>query len=125
MIFFTVPYIAQLFNDAAEIQRATVEYIRIAGAALVFSGGVLITTSAFNAVGKPLTAALLSIVQMFGLYIPLSFVFSAWLGYAGIFVALAVSYAVSAVLGYGLFERFLRQEQAKTDAVVPESTDSV
>ena len=110
VLFFAVPYIAPVFNSDAVIQQNIVLYIRIALAGLAFQGGVQIVGAAFNAVGKPLLAALVSIVQMFVLYVPLAFVFSAWMGQAGIFVALAVSYAISAAFGYLLFTRFLARQ---------------
>jgi len=86
---------------------------------------VMISTSAFNAVGRPLTAAAISILQMFGLYVPLSLLLSRLMGHAGIFTALAVSYALSAALGTGLFERLLRREERKRAGAVQTSNNSV
>lgn len=111
VLFFAVPYIAPLFNSSTLIQQMTVLYVRIAVAGLVFQGGVLIITSAFNAAGKPFHAAFVSLVQMFGLYIPLALLFSQVWGQAGIFVALVLSYVLSSAIGYGLFTRFVNKMQ--------------
>ena len=112
ILFFIAPYVAMLFSDKAAIQQTTVLYIRIAVAALAFQGGVQITTSAFNAVGKPLYAAMISLLQMFVIYIPLSYLLGPMLGEAGIFLALSVSYVVASAAGYAGFMRFLRRDSA-------------
>ena len=121
LLFFTAPYIATIFNADALIQQTTVLYIRIAVAALLFQGGAQIVTSAYNAVGKPFHAAFLSLLQMFGLYIPLALLLPRLMGQAGIFVALAVSYAVTSVIGYAMFMRFLNKKQAIRADLVSES----
>jgi Na+-driven multidrug efflux pump len=90
-------------------------YLRIAGAGLAFHGSIQIVTSSFNAVGKPIYATIIALLQMFGIYIPLSFAFSSFMGQAGIFVALVVSYILAAVGGYIAYLRFLRKEDAKTE----------
>ena len=113
LLFFIAPFVAALFSSEAVIQDTTVRYIRIAVAAFAFQGSIQITTSAFNAVGKPLHAALISLVQMFALYIPLALVFSKFMGEAGIFFALAVSYVITAAFGYAVFMRFLHKIEKK------------
>ena len=121
ILFFAAPYIATIFNADALIQQTTVLYIRIAVTSLAFQGSVQIVTSAYNAVGKPFHAAFLSLLQMFGLYIPLSLWLSPMMGQAGIFVALAVSYAIASVIGYMMFMRFLKKEKEKRADLVSES----
>ena len=121
LLFFTAPFIASIFNLDAMIQQTTVLYIRIAAAVLAFQGSVQVDIFAYNAVGKPLQAAGLSLLQMFGLYIPLALLLPRWLGQAGIFAALAVSYMVTSVIGYLSFMRFLEKQDAVRAESVSES----
>ncbi len=121
ILFFTAPYIALIFSADGHITQVTVLYLRIAGAGIAFQGGIQTATSAFNAVGKPFYAALISLLQMFGIYIPLSFALSLILGQAGIFAALVISYILSAVAGQFAFVRFLRKESAKNDEMLSTS----
>jgi len=121
VLFFAVPYIAPLFNADLAIQETIVLYIRIAVTALAFQGGLNIVTSSYNAVGKPFHAALLSVLQMFVLYIPLSLLLAPIIGQAGIFVALAVSYVLASALGYVMFMRFLSKEAVKSADLLSKS----
>jgi len=97
-------------------------YLRIAGAGLAFQGSIQIVTSSFNAVGKPIYATIIALLQMFGIYIPLSFALSSLLGQAGIFVALVISYILAAVIGHISFMRFLRKEEANIEVLEHENT---
>lgn len=121
ILFFTAPYIAMIFSAEQMIRQTTVLYIRIAVAGLAFQGGIQIITSAYNAVGKPLQAAFISLLQMFVIYIPLSYLLSSFMGKAGIFLALVVSYVIAAVVGYVSFMRFLRKESAANEIMLSES----
>ncbi len=117
ILFFAAPLIATIFNSDPVIQQTTVVYIRIAVAAIAFQGGVQVVASVYNAVGKPFHATFLSLFQMFALYIPLSIWLSKWMGEAGIFAALAISYAIAAVVGYVFFMRFLKKEERNAGAL--------
>lgn len=111
LLFFAAPFIASLFNTDPLIISTTILYIRIALAGLAFQGILQIVTSAYNAVGKPYLAMVILIIQMFGLYIPLSFLLSSFMGQTGVYLALVVSYVISASIAYLLFIRFLKNAQ--------------
>lgn len=121
VLFFAAPYVAKIFSTEPIITQTTVLYLRIAGAGLAFQGVIQIVTSSFNAVGKPIYATLLSLAQMFGIYIPLSFALTLFMGQAGIFVALVVSYILAAIAGHIGFMRFLRKEDKKNAVLKEES----
>ncbi|MBT7122905.1 MAG: MATE family efflux transporter, partial [Clostridia bacterium] len=122
VLFFAAPYVAKLFSSEEIIMQTTVLYLRIAGAGLAFQGSIQIVTSSFNAVGKPIYATIIALLQMFGIYIPLSFALSSLLGQAGIFVALVISYILAAVIGHISFMRFLRKEEANIEVLEHENT---
>jgi len=118
VLFFAAPYIAELFSTGDTVRQSTVLYLRIAMGGLVFQGGALIITSMFNAVGKPIHAAGISIMQVFVLYVPVAYMLSQQMGPAGIFVALVASYVVAFAVSYRLFQRFLsRCENEQSIAV--------
>ena len=109
LLFVLAPYIARLFSSSDAVRAVIVEYMRIAMAGLVFQGGMLMITSIFNAVGKPLRAAGMWVVQVFVLYVPLSLLLSKSMGPSGIFAALAISYAISFSVSYFMLSRFQAQ----------------
>ena len=115
LLFFAAPYIAMLFSREPDIMLTTVHYIRIGVLSVAFQGIVMSATSSFNAVGKPIHAASISLLQMFVLYIPLSYLLSSWMGATGIFLALVVSNAAAAGAGYLLFFRFLQKQKLLWD----------
>ena len=109
LLFVLAPFIARLFSSSEAVREVIVMYMRIAMAGLVFQGGMLMITSIFNAVSKPLRAAGMWVVQVFVLYVPLSLVLSKAMGLAGIFAALTISYAVSFAVSYFMLCRFQSQ----------------
>jgi Na+-driven multidrug efflux pump len=68
-------------------------------------GVLMISSASFNALGKPLPSTTLSFTRMFLLYIPLALALNQLFGYAGIFIASAVSNAVMGVLGFLWFRQ--------------------
>ncbi len=109
LLFVLAPSIARLFSSSEAVREVIVTFLRIAMAGLVFQGGMLMITSIFNAVGKPLRAAGMWVVQVFALYVPLSLILSRAMGAAGIFAALAISYTVSFAVSYLMLCRFQSQ----------------
>lgn len=100
IMFILAKPLASLFSrDPAVIAVASM-YFRIVPFAYGMQGIFNISSMILNALNKPIHATLLTILQMFGLYIPLAILGKTILGTPGIFSALVVSYAVSGTISY-------------------------
>jgi len=68
----------------------------------------MLSNTSLNVLRKPLYAAFLTLLQMFGLYIPLAWLGASWLGLTGIFVAALAANASTGVLAWAVLRRELR-----------------
>ncbi len=89
--------IAAQFDRNPEVIQVTASYLRIVPFSYFGTGLLLTVSAAFNALGKPLAAVILSLTRMFLIYIPLAYVGSQLIGVNGVFLAACI-----ANLGVGL-----------------------
>lgn len=89
--------IAAQFDSNPEVIEVTASYLRIVPLSYAGTGLLLTVSAAFNALGKPLAAVILSLTRMFLVYIPLAYVGSQLIGVNGVFLASCI-----ANLGVGL-----------------------
>lgn len=99
--------IASIFNSNPVVISTIVLYLRIVPICYGLQGVLLLSTSALNALNKPFHASILTIIQMFLLYIPLAFAGAYLFGLAGIFAALALSYLISGIVAHQVLSRTL------------------
>lgn len=92
--------IGWIFNKDAEVIKNISIYLRIVPIAYGLQGIILISTSVLNVFKKPMHAALLTIIQMFIIYLPLAFLGSRLFGIIGIFTALAVSNLITGLIAH-------------------------
>ena len=83
--------LGSLFNDDPRVISVTALYLIIVPAAYCFRNMMDIGSTSLSVTGKPFQSALISIIQMFGLYIPLAAAGSGLFELSGIFGALALS----------------------------------
>jgi Na+-driven multidrug efflux pump len=74
-------------------------YLLIVPVSFGAQGVVLIASSSFNALGRPLPSAVLTLTRMFVLYVPLAFLGRALAGPLGIFTAACIANFISAFWG--------------------------
>jgi putative MATE family efflux protein len=79
--------IAALFTDNTTAAQVAFKYFLIIGASYGFQGLVMLSTSAFNGLNKPIPSTIFSAVRMLVLYVPLAYLGSRLLGINGIFWA--------------------------------------
>ena len=87
----SAPFIVPLFNQNPEVIAIATNYLWIVPISYGTAGIIQITNSAFNALGRPIPAVVITILRMFILYIPLAYLGSLWLGTSGIFIAATVA----------------------------------
>ncbi len=87
--------IGRLFNDNPDVINTVALYLSIVPAAYCFRNMMDLSISALSVTGKPIHGALISIFQMFVLYVPLAIAGSRLFGVTGIFSALSLSLLVA------------------------------
>ena len=98
--------------DGAVVAAATL-YLSIVPLSYGAWGALMMSSAAFNGLGKPIPSTILSFARMFLVYIPLAMLLNALHGYAGIFAATALSNILMGGAGYWWFRRaFLRPDRS-------------
>jgi putative MATE family efflux protein len=100
VLFISAPFIAKIYSQDPAVVSAFVFYIRTVPLFYGLYGIIQISIAVFNAINRPFQGALVSMIQMFVIYVPIAYLVRDVLGYQGIFLALCLSYTVAAFLGY-------------------------
>jgi putative MATE family efflux protein len=92
--------IANLFTNNIEVINIIKSYLLIVPIGYGLQGIFLVAVSTLNAINKPIKASLLTIFQVFIIYIPLAKILNYFLGINGIFIALASSYIIGGFVAH-------------------------
>jgi Na+-driven multidrug efflux pump len=104
--------IAGIFGDHAEVIAVTVLYLAIVPFSYGAYGVVMSVNAAFNGLGYPWPAMLLSAGRVLYIFLPLAFI-GQWLWHMpGIFIATAVANIVMGVWSWWWLRRYIRQTQS-------------
>ncbi|MCK4925644.1 MAG: MATE family efflux transporter, partial [Spirochaetes bacterium] len=107
--------LASIFSKDDTVITNIATYLRIVPFGYGLQGVLLICVSAMNVLNKPLHAVLLSLVQMFVVYIPLAYLGSNLFGVRGVYGALAISYLLSGIFSHLILNRILdKNEKTKS-----------
>lgn len=117
-------YVALLFNDDATVVATLVDYLRIVPLSYGLLGILMLVNAALNALNRPLQSALLTLLRLFGLYVPLAFAGSALFGLRGIFGAAAVANVLAGVAAYLWLRQTLAGERMRWQATTPGKSGS-
>ncbi|MEN7342106.1 MAG: MATE family efflux transporter [Pseudomonadota bacterium] len=97
--------LAGLFNDASAIIDVAKTFLYLVPLSYGAAGMVMTANAAFNGIGSPLPAVIISTARMAFIYLPLAWLGGQWFGYAGIFGAYAIANVVCGVGGYAWIRR--------------------
>lgn len=111
----TAPWLAAIFSNDAEVQRLICWFIWILPLGYGLQGIVILTNSSFNALHLPMSALLLSVVRLFGLYLPMAWLGGQFFGVLGVFVGGLVANGLIALIARWAFQQTL-QRLAQTTA---------
>ncbi|MEZ5149201.1 MAG: MATE family efflux transporter [Bacteroidales bacterium] len=120
LLIFLGQDVASLFTSDVHVIEITKNYFLILGASYGFLGLVMLSTSTFNGINKPLPSTLFSAIRMLILYIPLAWAGSQLFGISGVFWAGLIA---NVVVGFFAFRylfvavRKVRQGQVKKPLV--------
>ncbi len=98
--------IAGLFSDAPEIVSVTRLYLWIVPLSYGGAGTIMICNAAFNGLGWPGRAVVLSLARMVVLYLPLAYLLGQVFGVQGIFAATALANLLVGIAAYFWIRRF-------------------
>ncbi|MEL6927944.1 MAG: MATE family efflux transporter [Cyanobacteria bacterium J06600_6] len=104
--------IVPLFNNNQEVIAIASTYLWLVPISYGMAGIIQVANSAFNALGRPMPAVIITVLRMFLLYIPLAYLGSRWLGTTGIFIAATVS---NLLIGIGAYYWSRRASLSKMD----------
>ncbi|PZD73755.1 Multidrug export protein MepA [Acaryochloris thomasi RCC1774] len=104
--------LAGLFNKDPDVIAVAAQYLWLVPISYGAAGIIQVSSSAFNAMGKPIPSIIMTITRMFVLYLPLAYVGSKISGPTGIFAAALVSNVVVGVGAYAWNRRACRQQPA-------------
>ena len=110
----TAARLVSVFDDNPDVMGIATTYLRLVPISYAAAGIVLVASSAFNALGKPLPSLVMTIARTIVLYLPLAYLGSQWLGTSGIFAAACFS---NIIVGIGAF--WWNRKTCYTQAVSP------
>jgi len=116
IISLLAPKLIALFNQETDVISIGTHYLYIMPAAIAFIGLVTISTTTLNVLHRPIKSGLLSIIQMFVLYIPLSLLLTSFFDLTGIFIAYVISYST-----IGIVSVIINSKEIKTQGYINES----
>jgi putative MATE family efflux protein len=100
--------IAIFIKDDIEVVKFMIIYLSITPISIAFLGGLMIISTALNVLKKPITASVLTILQMFVIFIPLAYLLSSNLGFEGIFWASVTSSIIVFFIAYFILKKHLK-----------------
>jgi putative MATE family efflux protein len=109
--------IALLFNDDPMVVATLADYLRIVPLSYGLLGVLMLVNAALNALNRPLQSALLTLLRLFGLYVPLALAGSTLFGLRGIFGAAALANVSAGVIAFLWLRRILAGEGLRSGAV--------
>ena len=118
MLIITAPWIADIFAKEKEVADIIVLFMWILPLGYGFQGVVILTNSSLNALHKPITALMLSIVRLFICYVPLAYLGSYLYGLEGFFIGALLGNTVMAFISYRLFAKQFNNDTCITKEVL-------
>lgn len=103
------PWIAAAFAKEAAVAKIVELFIYIMPLGYGLQGWVILTNSSFNAIHRPMRALWLSVIRLFVLFVPLSYLGSLLADITGLFIGGVVANLLTATIAYIWFSRELRR----------------
>jgi putative MATE family efflux protein len=105
-------YIAQIFAEEASVARDITLFLCIVPLGYGLQGVIILVNSSFNAMHKPMSALILSILRLFTFYVPIASLGSYLYGLEGLFWGCVIANVLTSVLAYTWFNQNLKNEVA-------------
>lgn len=112
LLWFVSPLIAMAFAEDQRVAELIRLFLMVVPLGYGLQGVIILTNSSFNAIHKPMSALLLSVVRLFVLFVPISYLGSRLYALPGLFWAGVLANLVTASLAFLWFKRLLQEEEA-------------
>jgi putative MATE family efflux protein len=99
--------LAELFNDDPLVVDNLVLYLRIVPFGYGLVGVLMVSNTSLNVLERPLHASGLTLLQMFGLYVPLAWIGAQQLGLQGVFGAALLANLITGIAAFFVLRRVL------------------
>lgn len=110
--------IAPIFSNDKTVIASIILFLQIVPISYAIRGISRLVNSMFNALGKPLQASLVVILQIFVLVLPLAYLGSKVYGLKGIFIGMVVGNAVGGIIAYLMIQKFLVRLEAAHESAI-------
>ena len=108
--------LAALFNDDPAVVRNVALYLWLVPLSYGLKGVFQLSTAGLAVLRRPLDAAVLTALQIFGFYVPLGVLGSRLLGLTGVFGAAAIANIVTGIAAYFWLARVMRMRERRGEA---------
>jgi putative MATE family efflux protein len=112
--------LTRLFNDDANVVRVCTLYLQLVPVSYGAAGVVMVVNAAFNGLGTPLPAVVISTTRMLLLLVPGAYLGALWFGLTGVFVATTLANLLGGLGAYLWYRHACRRIRA-TAALSPPS----
>ncbi|MBY6191669.1 MATE family efflux transporter [Microbulbifer agarilyticus] len=110
--------IAGLFSDSPQVLDVATAYLYLVPFSYAGYGFVMSANAAFNGLGHPLPATLISFLRVLGVYLPLAWLGNQIWGISGLFLATLLSNLVLGLVSWWWLRKHLRQYAKDAPAAV-------
>ncbi|MFC6634601.1 MATE family efflux transporter [Microbulbifer taiwanensis] len=107
-----------LFSDSPEVLAVAVAYLTLVPFSYAGYGFVMSANAAFNGLGRPLPATMISFLRVLGIYLPLAWLGNQLWGITGLFAATAAANLLLGALAWWWLRRDIVSRAASDDAAV-------
>ncbi|QFT53569.1 MATE family efflux transporter [Microbulbifer sp. THAF38] len=113
LLYFIGEPVVRLFSDSPEVIAVAVAYLSLVPFSYAGYGFVMSANAAFNGLGRPLPATMISFLRVLGVYLPLAWIGNYFWGMAGLFAATAASNLLLGALSWWWLRHDTRQRGAE------------
>jgi Na+-driven multidrug efflux pump len=108
-------WIAVAFANEAEVSTLIQLFLMIVPLGYGVQGIIILTNSSLNAMHRPMSALVLSVIRLFVFFVPISVVGSLLFGLKGLFVGNVIANIVMASVSFIVFKRAIAELEAECE----------
>ncbi|PWW15918.1 MULTISPECIES: MATE family efflux transporter [Pseudidiomarina] len=118
LLIALAPMIAAVFTNDPEVAELIRLFIYVMPLGYGAQGVIILTNSSLNALHLPMSALSLSVIRLFVMFVPLSWLGGLWYDLPGLFVGGVIANIVTGFMAWFWFQRALAQERDKQQHAV-------
>ncbi|MCW8128626.1 MATE family efflux transporter [Microbulbifer halophilus] len=117
LLYFAGPAVVRLFSDSPEVLAVAIAYLTLVPFSYAGYGFVMSANAAFNGLGRPLPATLISFLRVLGVYLPLAWVGNQLWGITGLFAATATANLLLGALAWWWLRRDIGGRESEVEGL--------